>query len=98
MPEHQTTAPSESAFPVAASVGVLHAENTEQSPTSPSANTTVAEVSMESGQNTYAPQFIDDVHDYIREHIRNADRKAVFFFGSTTAVLAFLHSVEASTS
>lgn len=97
MSERQTTTPSEGAFPVAASVGALHTETTEQSPTSAPVNTTVAEVSMENGQNAYAPRFIDDVHDYIREHIRNADRKAAFFFGSTTAVLAFLHSVEAST-
>ena len=51
---------------------------------------------MESDTNAIAPRFVDDVHNYIREQIRNADRKAVFFFGSTTAVIAFLYSVEAS--
>ena len=94
MPERQTTTPSEAALSIPGPLGVLDTEVPE--PTPPSAPSVLAEVSMESDQNAYAPQFVDDVHGYIREHIRNADRKATFFFGSMTAVLAFLYSVGAS--
>ena len=94
MPERQTTTPSETTLSIPGPLGVLDTEVPE--PTPPSSTSAVAEVSMESDQNPYAPQFVDDVHVYIREHIRNADRKAAFFFGSMTAVLAFLYSVEAS--
>ena len=97
MPESQTTTPSDTALSISAPIGVLDTEVAESSPPSSSgAPETVAEVSVAGDRNDYVPRFVDDVHDYIREHIRNADRKAVFFFGSTTAVLAFLYSVEAS--
>lgn len=39
-------------------------------------------------------KFADEVHQYVREYIRNADQKAAFFFASATALLAFLHSRE----
>lgn len=41
-------------------------------------------------------KFSEDVHNYIREYIRNADQKAAFFFAATTALLAFLHSQNAT--
>jgi hypothetical protein len=37
-------------------------------------------------------RFSDEVHDYVREHIRNADQKATFFFAALTAILAFLNT------
>lgn len=37
-------------------------------------------------------KFAEEVHQYVREYIRNADQKAAFFFAASTAVLAFLHS------
>lgn len=36
--------------------------------------------------------FSEEVHNYIREHIRNADAKATFFFAALTAILAFLNT------
>jgi len=44
----------------------------------------------------YHANFSEDVHNYIREHIRNADQKAAFFFAAATALLAFLHSQNAT--
>jgi hypothetical protein len=37
-------------------------------------------------------RFADEVHGYVREHIRNADQKATFFFAALTAILAFLNT------
>jgi hypothetical protein len=37
-------------------------------------------------------RFSQDAHDYLREHIRNADQKATFFFAALTALLAFLNT------
>jgi hypothetical protein len=37
-------------------------------------------------------KFSEDVHDYLREYIRNADQKATFFFAAFTALLAFLNT------
>lgn len=37
-------------------------------------------------------QFSEDVHEYLREYIRNADQKATFFFAALTALLAFLNT------
>src|SRR5690242_1773916 len=37
-------------------------------------------------------KFSEEVHNYIREHIRNADQKATFFFAALTAILAFLNT------
>jgi hypothetical protein len=37
-------------------------------------------------------KFSDDVHSYVREHIRNADQKATFFFAAFTGILAFLNA------
>lgn len=34
----------------------------------------------------------EEIHQYVREYIRNADQKAAFFFAAATAGLAFLHS------
>lgn len=96
MQERQTNTPSENTLPISVQLGELHTEVADTSARSATAGATVEEMSIQSEQNSYATRFVDDVHDYIREHIRNADRKAVFFFGSTTAVLAFLHSVGAS--
>ena len=42
-------------------------------------------------------EFAGEVHQYVREYIRNADQKAAFFFASATALLAFLHSRGAAT-
>jgi hypothetical protein len=36
-------------------------------------------------------QFAQEVHQYVREFIRFADQKAVFFFAGFTALLAFLY-------
>ena len=41
-------------------------------------------------------KFSEQVHDYIREHIRNADQKAAFFFAAVAALLAFLQSEKAT--
>lgn len=42
--------------------------------------------------NDYQTKFAEEIHNYIREYIRNADQKATFFFAAATALLAFLHS------
>src|ERR1035441_7419098 len=39
----------------------------------------------------YHAKFAEEVHNYLREYIRNADQKAAFFFAGATALLAFLH-------
>jgi hypothetical protein len=36
-------------------------------------------------------KFADELHQYVIEHIRLADQKAIFFFASGTAILAYLH-------
>lgn len=41
-------------------------------------------------------KFSDDVHNYVRESIRNADQKAAFFFAAMTAILAFLNTQKVS--
>jgi hypothetical protein len=40
----------------------------------------------------YHPKFAEEIHNYLREYVRNADQKAAFFFTGSTAVLAFLHT------
>jgi hypothetical protein len=40
----------------------------------------------------YHAKFSEELHNYLREYIRNADQKATFFFAGATALLAFLHS------
>lgn len=40
-------------------------------------------------------RFSDEAHSYIREHIRNADQKATFFFAILTAILAYLNAQNA---
>ena len=42
--------------------------------------------------DTFHAVFSENVHSYIREHIRNADQKAAFFFAALTAILAFLNT------
>lgn len=37
-------------------------------------------------------KFAEDIHNYIREYIRNADQKATFFFAAAAAMLAFLNT------
>ena len=37
-------------------------------------------------------KFSDEVHNYVREFIRNADQKAMFFFAALTTILAFLNA------
>jgi hypothetical protein len=37
-------------------------------------------------------KFAEEVHNYIREYIRNADQKATAFFAAATAMLAFLNT------
>ena len=71
--------------PLAASLplGALHAEVAEPSPLS--ATDAALKASFGANQDAYVPRFVDNVHQYIREHVRNADQKAVFFFGATTA-------------
>ena len=93
MPERQSRRPVGSTLKVSESLGTLHAEAAEPAP--PLA-TRPDLVSPEARQSMYAPRFIDDVHHYVREHIRNADQKAIFFFGATAALLAVLHSLGAS--
>jgi hypothetical protein len=39
----------------------------------------------------YHAKFSEEVHNYVREYIRNADQKAGFFFAGATALLAFLY-------
>lgn len=38
----------------------------------------------------------EELHQYVREYIRNADQKAAFFFAGCTAMLAYLHAQETS--
>lgn len=38
-------------------------------------------------------KFAEDTHQYVREYIRLADQKAIFFFAGATALLAYLHKV-----
>lgn len=55
------------------------------------------------GTTDFAPpsdshaRFADGVHQYVREYIRYADQKATFYFTTTTALLAFLHSKDTAT-
>src|SRR5258708_4208150 len=37
-------------------------------------------------------KFAEEVHNYVREYIRNADQKATSFFAAATAMLAFLNT------
>jgi hypothetical protein len=37
-------------------------------------------------------KFASESHDYVREYIRNADQKAIFYFSVCSALLAFEHS------
>lgn len=41
-------------------------------------------------------KFAEELHQYVREYIRNADQKAAFFFAGATSLLAFLYSKGAS--
>lgn len=36
-------------------------------------------------------KFAEETHQYVREHIRQADQKAAFFFAGATALIAFLY-------
>lgn len=36
-------------------------------------------------------KFAEETHQYVREYIRQADQKAVFFFAGATALIAFLY-------
>lgn len=38
--------------------------------------------------------FSGEIHQYIREYIRQADQKATFFFAAATALLAYLYNAE----
>lgn len=51
------------------------------------------EKSQPAGDTTTAVtyKFASDSHDYIREYIRNADQKAIFYFSICSALLAFEH-------
>ncbi|MEQ1885531.1 MAG: Pycsar system effector family protein [Bryobacteraceae bacterium] len=40
----------------------------------------------------YHSKFAEEIHNYLREYIRNADQKASFFFAGATAIVAFLNS------
>ena len=95
MMERQSTVPSRDVLEVSTPLGALHAEGVK-SPPLRSATGPAVEGALGGSQYVYAPRFVDDVHLYIREHIRNGDQKAVFFFGATTALLAVLHSSGAS--
>jgi hypothetical protein len=47
------------------------------------------------GQNIitgYHAKFSEELHNYVRDQIRNADQKATFFFAALTAMLAFLNT------
>ena len=35
-------------------------------------------------------KFSEEVHNYVREYIRNADQKATFFFATLTAIPALI--------
>lgn len=94
MADPQSTTPSEDALPVSAPLGVLDAEVVE--PTPSSAHGAAVTTSVGTSRNIYVRAFVDDVHKYIREQIKNADTKAAFFFGAATAVLIFLHNFGAS--
>lgn len=39
----------------------------------------------------FRTRFAEETHQYIREFIRNADQKAIFFFTGATALLAFMY-------
>lgn len=45
----------------------------------------------QSATTDYTRRFVDETHSYIREYIRNADQKAIFFFSAASAINAFLH-------
>jgi hypothetical protein len=82
-------------LPAASAPGALR---TEPSPgaISESATTAASPMSGSSYSDEYSSRFVDATHSYLREQIRNADQKAIFFFGAATAVLAFMHSIGAS--
>ena len=42
--------------------------------------------------DAYHAKFAEEIHNYLREYIRNADQKATFFFAAATALLAFLNT------
>lgn len=95
MSSQQSTAPSDDALSVSTPLGTLDTAQTE--PTPSSAHGPTGTTSVSAGHKHYVATFVDDVHKYIREQIRHADTKAVFFFGASTAILAFLHNFGAST-
>jgi hypothetical protein len=47
---------------------------------------------MSAAPSEYHSKFAEEIHNYLREYIRNADQKATFFFAAVTALLAFLNT------
>jgi hypothetical protein len=67
------------------------------SPTDRAASSVLAEDKVSAGEQKHTvsdrhAKFSEDVHNYLREYIRNADQKATFFFAVLTALLAFLNT------
>lgn len=91
MRDRQSTTAMGSALATSVTAGGLNTEAPEH--TEPTNGPAVA-AAMRGNENGSLGRFVDGVHAYVREHIRNADTKAVFFFGATTALLAFLQSLE----
>ena len=82
-----TSLPSESRL-----VASDRAASTSGAAGAPIASTTLAPL----GRQDYVSRFVDETHAYVREYIRNADQKAIFFFGAASALIAYLSRVGAS--
>ena len=48
----------------------------------------------DSEDTEYRWKFSEETHRYVREYIKLADQKAIFFFAGSTAILAYLNSVD----
>lgn len=90
------SAPSGSEYPFPSGpTGSLDVDPAEEVPSN--ATKAVAAPGERDGTlEAFGSRFVLSTHAYLREQIRNADQKAVFFFGASTALLAFMHSTEAS--
>ena len=92
--DRQTNQPTSDTLPGPRQIGTIRAEAAE--PGSPLTTESLVAKASRGLSDEYLPKFVDEIHQYIRQQIINADQKAVFFFGATTALLGFMHKLGAS--
>jgi len=71
-----------------AAVGILPQPSRESA--APESTTRAHQIDTQIGDVTF--KFASDSHEYMREYIRNADQKAIFYFSVCSALLAFEHT------